>query len=99
MRISADLIYDVLRRHDPHHILLEAAWADAATGLLDVARLAEFLARIRGRIMYRPLDRVSPLAVPILLEIGRESVGGGAGESLLREAAEAMIADATRLEK
>ena len=34
--ISTDLIYDVLRRHDPGHILLEAAWADAATGLLDI---------------------------------------------------------------
>ena len=94
LRISSDLIYDVLRRHDPHHILLEAAWADAATGLLDVARLSEFLARVRGRIRYQRLDRVSPLAVPILLEIGRESVGGGAAESLLREAAEDLIAEA-----
>ena len=94
LRISADLIYDVLRRHDPHHIMLEAAWADAATGLLDIARLSEFLARISGRISYQRLERVSPLAVPILLEIGRESVGGGAAESLLREAAEDLISEA-----
>lgn len=95
MRISSDLIYDVLRRHDPRHVLLEAAWADAATGLLDIARLADFLRRIRGRVRYSPLERVSPLAVPILLEIGREKVGGGAAESLLREAAEDLIAEVT----
>ncbi len=96
LRISSDLIYDVLRRHDPGHILLEAAWADAATGLLDLARLADFLARTKGRIRYSKLDHVSPLSVPILLDIGRETVAGGAGESLLREAAEELIADAMR---
>jgi ATP-dependent Lhr-like helicase len=92
--MSTDLIYDVLRRHDPHHILLEAAWADAATGLLDIARLGEFLARIRGRIRHQALDRVSPLAVPILLEIGKEQVYG-AHEDILRTAAEDLIAEAT----
>ena len=50
--ISSDLIYDVLRKHDPRHILLEAAWADAATGLLDIGRLGDFLRRIKGRIRY-----------------------------------------------
>jgi ATP-dependent Lhr-like helicase len=85
--ISTNLIYDVLRRHDPHHVLIEAAWADAATGLLDIARLGDFLRRIEGRIRHQPLDRVSPLSVPILLEIGRESVAGFAREELLREAA------------
>ena len=74
--LSTNLIYDVLRRHDPHHILLEAAWADAATGLLDIARLGDFLRRIDGRIRHQPLDRVSPLSVPILLEIGKEAVAG-----------------------
>jgi ATP-dependent Lhr-like helicase len=93
--ISSDLIYDVLRKHDPRHILLEAAWADAATGLLDLARLGEFLRRIRGRIRYKRLDRVSPLAVPVLLEIGRELVyGGNVGDALLREAADDLIREA-----
>ena len=99
LRISSDLIYDVLRKHDPHHVLLEAAWADAATGLLDLARLADFLARIKGHIRYSRLDHVSPLAVPILLDIGRESVAGGAGESLLREAAGDLIAEAISEER
>jgi ATP-dependent Lhr-like helicase len=95
--ISSDLIYDVLRKHDPKHILLEAAWADAAAGLLDLARLGEFLRRIKGRICYQRLDRVSPLAVPVLLEIGRELVyGGNVGDALLREAAEDLIREATQ---
>ncbi len=95
VRVSSDLIYDVLRRHDPRHILLEAAWEDAATGLLDLERLAAFLRRIRGQIRYSRLDSVSPLSVPILLDIGRETVAGGAAESMLREAAENLITEAT----
>ena len=93
--MSTDLIYDVLRRHDPGHILLEAAWADAATGLLDIARLGDFLARIKGRIRHQPLSRASPLSVPVLLEIGKEAVAG-AGEGLLREAAQMLIKEATQ---
>ena len=92
--MSTNLIYDVLRRHDPHHILLEAAWADAATGLLDIARLGDFLRRVTGRIRHQPLNGVSPLSVPILLEIGKEAVAGFAREELLREAASALMGEA-----
>jgi len=92
--MSSDLIFDVLRRHQPDHILLKAARADAATGLLDIRRLAEMLLRVRGRIVHKPLRRVSPLAIPVILEIGRESVAGDAAEALLEEAADDMIAEA-----
>ena len=92
--VSSDLIYDVLRTHEPDHVLLEAAWADAATGLLDIARLGDFLKRVRGRIRHTALDRVSPLAVPIMLEIGREPVHGEAREDLMREAADQLIREA-----
>ena len=92
---SADLIYDVLRRHEPDHVLLRATRAEAAAGMTDVARLGQFLARIRGRIDVERLDRVSPLAVPVLLEIGRESVRGDAVDELLDEVARALIEDAT----
>jgi ATP-dependent Lhr-like helicase len=94
--MSTDLVYDVLRRHDPGHILLEAAWEDAATGLLDIARLGQFLARVRGRIRHQALERVSPLSVPILLEIGVEPVGRLAREDILRDAAEDLIQEAMR---
>ncbi len=88
--ISTDLVYDVLRRHEPDHILLRAARADAATGLLDVKRLGAMLARIKGRIRHKALDRVSPLAISLILEIGRESVIGEAADEILAEA-EAML--------
>ncbi len=92
--MSTDLVYDVLRKHEPGHILLEAAWADAATGLLDIARLGDFLARINGHICHQALDRASPLSVPILLEIGKEPVAKLAREDLLRGAAEELIREA-----
>ncbi len=93
--ISSDLIYDVLRRHEPEHILMRAAWADAAAGLLDIQRLGDMLKRVRGRVVHRGFDRISPLAVPVMLEIGKESVpGGGADEHVLREAAEDLVRDA-----
>lgn len=92
--VSTDLIYDVLRKHEPDHILLQATWTDAATGLLDIARLGEMLSRISGRIVHKRLDRISPLAVPIMMEIGRESVAGTAGEDILREASEDLVREA-----
>ena len=92
--ISTDLVYDVLRGHQPDHVLLRAARADAATGLLDIKRLGEMLSRIRGRIIHKPLDHVSPLAVPVMLEIGREAVYGEAADSLLAEAADELVKEA-----
>jgi len=93
---STDLIYDVLRRHEPDHLLLRCARADAASGLIDVARLAGMLARIRGRIRHAALDHLSPFSVPILLEIGKERSPGQAGEMILAEAEEELIAEATQ---
>jgi ATP-dependent Lhr-like helicase len=95
---SSDLIYDVLREHEPDHILLRATYEDAATGLLDIARLSEMLTRVKNRIVKRRLDRVSPLAVPALLEISKEMVAGEANEDILREAEESLIADAMRVD-
>ncbi|MET3662883.1 ligase-associated DNA damage response DEXH box helicase [Aquamicrobium ahrensii] len=86
--VSADLIYDVLRSHEPDHILLQATRADAGAGLLDVSRLGDMLSRVHGRIVHKPLEQISPLAVPVMLEIGRETVNGDANDSLLMEAAE-----------
>jgi ATP-dependent Lhr-like helicase len=94
---STDLIYDVLRRHQPDHLLLQCARADAATSTLDVARLGRLLRRIKGRIAHRDLPRVSPFAVPVLLEIGREAVASAA-EALLEENAEELIAEAMTLD-
>jgi ATP-dependent helicase Lhr and Lhr-like helicase len=94
LTISTDLVYDVLRSHQPDHVLLRAARADAATGLLDVRRLGEMLSRIKGRIVHKALDHVSPLAVPVMLEIGREQVYGEAADSLLAETEAELVKEA-----
>jgi ATP-dependent Lhr-like helicase len=94
LTISTDLVYDVLRKHQPDHVLLRAARADAATGLLDIKRLSEMLSRVQGRIVHKGLDHVSPLAVPVMLEIGRETVYGEAADTLLAEAADELIKEA-----
>jgi ATP-dependent Lhr-like helicase len=90
--MSTDLVYDVLRTHEPDHVLLKAARADAATGLLDIQRLGQMLTRISGHIVHQPLDRVSPLGVSVMLEIGREAVYGEAADDILAEA-EAMLVE------
>jgi ATP-dependent Lhr-like helicase len=91
---STDLIYDVLRRHQPDHLLLRTARADAAAGLLDVARLGQLLGRIAGHIRHIGLTRASPFSVPVLVQIGRERVGGGdAADMILEGAAEDLIAE------
>lgn len=96
--VNSDLIYDVLRRYEPDHILLRATRRDAARGLTDVSRLGQLLARAQGRITLRRLDRISPLAVPVLLEVGKEYVYGDVDEALLAEAEaeaeDALIAEA-----
>jgi len=95
---SSDLIYDALRKHEPDHILLRATRQDAAHQLADIRRLGELLRRAKGRIEYRRLDRISPLAVPVLLEIGKERVlDGTAEDELLDMAAQELIDEATRL--
>jgi ATP-dependent Lhr-like helicase len=92
--MSTDLVYDVLRKHQPDHVLLRAARADAASGLLDIRRLSTMLSRVQGRIVHKRLERVSPLAVPVLLEIGREPVYGEASDAILAEAADDLIREA-----
>ena len=92
---SSDLIYDVLRRHQPDHLLLRCARADAATGLLDIGRLGDLLSRIKGRIRVLNLPKLSPFAVPILVEIGRERVPGHAQEMIIEAAAlDALVEEA-----
>jgi ATP-dependent Lhr-like helicase len=93
---NADLIYDVLRKHEPDHILLRATRQDAAWNLADVQRLADFLKRIQGKIDLKRLDRVTPLAVPVLVTLGSTEVGNEAMDALLEEAAADLIEEATR---
>ncbi|MDB5441232.1 MAG: ATP-dependent helicase, family [Caulobacteraceae bacterium] len=91
---STDLIYDVLRRHQPDHLLLRCAREDAASGMIDVARVSAMLERIRGQILHSPTDRVTPFAVAILVEIGKERVAGAGADLTLHQAEADLIAEA-----
>lgn len=71
---SSDLIYDVLRRHEPDHILLQAVRRDAMQGLIDAGRLTDTLHQLHGNIVCRRLDMISPMAVPLILQITRENI-------------------------
>lgn len=90
---SADLIYDVLKQYEPDHILLQAAFADAGEGYLDIKRLGALLRRVKGRIVHKDLAHVSPFAAPVMLEMGRVPIQGQAEEAILEDAA-SLIAEA-----
>ena len=83
--INSDLIYDVLRKYQPNHILLEATRQDSARGLTDIRRLGALLNRFENKITHMELPRISALAIPLLLEVGKESVMSEAVETMLKE--------------
>lgn len=92
--INSDLIYDVLRQHQPDHLLLEATRRDAARGLTDIRRLSDLLARYDGHILHQDLPRISPLSIPLLLEVGRETVTGTGIDEMLSDLQAELIEDA-----
>lgn len=92
---NSDLIYDVLMQYEPDHILLQAAKDDALGGLIDLSRLQSMLLRVQGKIIHQVLDRVSPLAVPLILEISRETINRkDVGEFHLQEFEEELLQEA-----
>ncbi|MBU6269205.1 MAG: ligase-associated DNA damage response DEXH box helicase [Sphingomonadales bacterium] len=93
---STDLIYDVLRRYEPDHVLIEAAWADARGRMTDLGRVADLLERAGRGVDHVRLERVSPLAVPVLTMIGRESLPAGQADDELLLEAESLAALAMR---
>jgi ATP-dependent Lhr-like helicase len=92
--MNSDLIYDVLYQHEPDHILIQATRRDAARGLLDIERLGHMLRRIRSHIVHQPLTQISPLAVPVMLDIGKEPIFGEGRESAMAEAADELMREA-----
>ncbi|MCE6949878.1 ligase-associated DNA damage response DEXH box helicase [Cereibacter sphaeroides] len=91
---SSDILYDTLMRHDPGHLLLKITREEAERGLVDFGRIEEMLARIGGRIDCRRLSRVTPLAAPLFLEMGRVPVEGAGRHRLMEEQAAALMAAA-----
>ncbi|MDD9722597.1 ligase-associated DNA damage response DEXH box helicase [Sulfitobacter sp. PR48] len=88
---SSDILYDTLMRYDPDHLMLQITREEALRGLVDFGRIEEMLTRIGGRIDHRRLSRVTPLAAPLFLEMGRVPVQGEAEERLLAEEAARLM--------
>ncbi len=88
---SSDILYDTLMRYDPDHLMLQITREEALRGLVDFGRIEEMLTRIGGRIDHRRLSRVTPLAAPLFLEMGRVPVQGVAEERLLAEEAARLM--------
>jgi ATP-dependent helicase Lhr and Lhr-like helicase len=95
---STDLIYDVLRRYEPGHLLLRAAWDDARARMTELGRLVRLVDRASATMLHVETDRITPMAVPLMVIVGREALppGAEADSSLLIEA-EALADEAMRI--
>ncbi len=95
---SSDILYDTLTKYDADHLLLDITREEALRGLVDFGRIEEMLCRTKGRIDHLKLPRVTPLAAPLFLEMGRVPVKGDADERLLAEEAQRLM-DASGIAK
>jgi ATP-dependent Lhr-like helicase len=91
---STDLIYDVLRKYEPDHLLLRAAWDDARTRMTELGRLVRLVDRAAATMVHVELDRITPMAVPLMVIVGRESAPAGTADEALLYEAEALAAAA-----
>jgi ATP-dependent Lhr-like helicase len=89
---STDLIYDVLQRYEPDHILLKITREDARKILLDFERLTHMLKRFHNRITVKKLTRPSPFSIPILSSFTTENIKGTAEDELLSYAEKEAVA-------
>jgi ATP-dependent helicase Lhr and Lhr-like helicase len=88
---SSDILYDTLLKYDPDHLMLRITRTEAMRGLVDFGRLEDMVDRIRGRVDLERLDKASPLAAPMLLEVGKVPVSGAGEERLLAETADRLL--------
>lgn len=88
---SSDILYDTLAKYDPDHLMLRITREEAMRGLVDFGRVEEMLTRTQGYFDHQRLDRISPLAAPMLLEVGRVPVAGEGREKLLSDQANALM--------
>ena len=91
---SSDILYDTLRKYDAGHLMLAITRAEAMRGLIDFGRLEAMLERIGDRIDHVRLERPSPLAAPLFLEMGKVPVDGRGRERLAEDAAAQLMRDA-----
>ena len=88
---SSDILYETLLKYDPDHLLMQITREEALRGLVDFGRIEEMFARNGNRFDHIVRDRVTPLATPLMLEVGRIPVAGAAQDRLLAEAAAELM--------
>lgn len=91
---SSDLIYDVLQQYEPDHVLLEATRAEAARGMVNSDRLQQELQAAQGHHHFIRLKRISPFAIPVILEVGKESIDGAGVSALLELESSQLVKEA-----
>lgn len=90
---NTDLIYDVLRKYEPNHVLLALTRADAERELLDTDRLAAMLHQFQHKRVFKALPRPSPLSLPVILDVRTERLPGRGMEALLNQMAQQQTAE------
>ena len=95
---STDLIYDVLRRFEPEHLLLRAAWSDARMRMTELGRLVRLVDRASATMVHVRADRITPMAVPLMVIVGREAAPAGAADEALLIEAESLADQAMRID-
>lgn len=91
---SSDILYDTLIKYDPDHLMLTITREEAMRGLVDFGRIEEMLDRTQGRVDHVVLDRVTPLAAPLLLEPSRIPIHGEGRERMLKAETDALMSAA-----
>ena len=91
---SSDILYDALRKYDPDHLMLRITRDEAARGLVDYGRIEAMLDRVQGRIDTVAAPHVTPLAAPLLLEMGKVPIQGMAQNRALEEEAAQLMQEA-----
>ncbi len=91
---SSDILYDTLLKYDPDHVLMQITREEALRGLVDFSRIEALLKNVEDRIDHVAAPHVTPLAAPLLLEVGKVPVqSGSAEERLLAEETQALMND------
>ena len=95
---STDLIYDVLRKYEPDHLLLRAAWEDARTRMTELGRLVRLVDRAAATMVHVEAERITPMAVPFMVIVGREAAPAGTADEALLIEAEVLAKEAMRVD-
>lgn len=91
---SSEIIFEVLRQHEPDHPLLEEAYAEATLRFLDLPRALHFLETIRTLSWdVRSLSRVSPFSFGLYVSKIKETMTLEDPETTIERLYHAMYGD------